>query len=100
MFEEHQARNVYVALDATMDLYANGRDTGLVCTFGQSFRTVPIFCGFSIPDAVEIEANSGRNMDVLSVRFLEETGGPNVWFNSFGQLEALRKMRENTFFVA
>ena len=34
MFEEHQVRNVYVALDAVMDLYASGRTTGLSCNFG------------------------------------------------------------------
>ena len=52
MFEELQVKNVYIALDAVMDLYANGKTTGLSCNFGQSFRTVPIFEGFSIPHAV------------------------------------------------
>ncbi len=100
MFEEIQARCFFLALDAKMDLYANGRTTGLTCNFGQSLRTVPFFEHFSIPHAVEKSGLSGEDMDNLSVRLLQETGGPQVWFSSFGQLKALRKMREDIFFVA
>ena len=34
MFEELQVKNVKIALDAHMDLYASGRTTGLICNFG------------------------------------------------------------------
>jgi len=61
MFETFQAKNVYVALQAVMSLYAAGRTTGLVCDAGDGVsHTIPVFEGFSIPHAVEKMEIAGR----------------------------------------
>lgn len=53
MFETFQVKNVYVSLQQTMSLYAEGRTTGLVCDIGSDVcYSTPIFEGFTIPCAV------------------------------------------------
>ena len=54
MFETFEVRNLYIAIQAVMSLYANGRSTGLVVDAGNGVsHTVPVFEGFSIPHAVQ-----------------------------------------------
>jgi len=61
MFETFQVKNVYVALQAVMSLYAAGRTTGLVCDSGDGVsHTIPVFEGFSIPHAIEKMEIAGR----------------------------------------
>ena len=53
MFETFNVKNSYVAIQAVMSLYANGRSTGLVVDSGDGVtHTVPVFEGFSIPHAI------------------------------------------------
>ena len=61
MFESFEVRNMYVAIQAVMSLYANGRATGLVVDAGDGVsHTVPVFEGFSIPHAIEKMEIAGR----------------------------------------
>ena len=54
MFETFEVKNMYVAIQAVMSLYANGRATGLVVDSGDGVsHTVPVYEGFSIPHAIE-----------------------------------------------
>merc|ERR1711957_838369 len=54
MFETFEVNNMYVAIQAVMSLYANGRSTGLVVDSGDGVtHTVPVFEGFSIPDDIK-----------------------------------------------
>ena len=47
MFETFQVNGLYVAIQAVMSLYSNGRTTGLVCDSGDGVtHTVPVFEGF------------------------------------------------------
>jgi actin len=47
MFETFQVDGLYVAIQAVMSLYSNGRTTGLVCDSGDGVtHTVPVFEGF------------------------------------------------------
>jgi len=61
MFETFEVRNLYIAIQAVMSLYANGRSTGLVVDAGDGVsHTVPVFEGFSIPHAVQKMEIAGR----------------------------------------
>ena len=61
MFETFEVRNMYIAIQAVMSLYANGRSTGLVVDAGDGVsHTVPVFEGFSIPHAVQKMEIAGR----------------------------------------
>ena len=54
MFETFQVAGLYVAIQAVLSLYANGRTTGLVVDSGDGVtHTVPVYEGFSIPHAVK-----------------------------------------------
>jgi len=47
MFETHNVQGLYVAIQAVLSLYANGRTTGTVCDSGDGVsHTVPVFEGF------------------------------------------------------
>merc|ERR1712167_313413 len=53
MFETFQVTGMYVAIQAVLSLYANGRTTGCVVDSGDGVtHTVPVYEGFSIPHAV------------------------------------------------
>lgn len=61
MFETHQVAGLYVAIQAVLSLYANGRTTGTVCDSGDGVsHTVPVFEGFQIPHAVKSNHIAGR----------------------------------------
>ncbi len=75
MFETFQAKNVYVALQAVMTLYAAGRTTGLVCDSGDGVsHTIPVFEGFSIPHAIEKMEIAGRVLTDWMQRLLQGQG--------------------------
>lgn len=61
MFETFRVNALYVAIQAVLSLYSNGRTTGLVVDSGDGVtHTVPVFEGFSIPHAVFKNFIAGR----------------------------------------
>ena len=47
MFETFNVDGMYIAIQAVLSLYANGRTTGLVCDSGDGVtHTVPVYEGF------------------------------------------------------
>lgn len=61
LFEEFDFPKAYIAIQAVMSLYANGRSTGLVVDSGDGVsHTVPVFEGFSIDAAIEKMEIAGR----------------------------------------
>lgn len=98
MFETFEVRNVYVAIQAVMSLYANGRSTGLVVDCGDGVsHTVPVFEGFSIPHAIEKMEIAGRVITDYAQKLLLEQGHS---FTSTAELEIVKDIKEKLAFVA
>ena len=98
MFETFQVKNVYVALQAVMSLYAAGRTTGLVCDAGDGVtHTIPVFEGFSIPHAVEKMEIAGRVLTDYMQKLLLANGES---LTSSAELEIVRDIKEKLAFVA
>ena len=85
MFETFQVQGLYVAIQAVLSLYSNGRTTGLVCDSGDGVtHTVPVYEGFSIPHAVKKNYIAGRAItnhmvDILTLDGIPEVGGKGAW---------------------
>ena len=100
MFETFQVAGLYVAIQAVLSLYANGRTTGLVVDSGDGVtHTVPVYEGFSIPHAVKKNFIAGRAITqhmskLLTMDGIAETGGAGAWFQIVG------KIKESLCFVA
>jgi actin len=100
MFETFGVSGLYVAIQAVLSLYANGRTTGLVCDSGDGVtHTVPVYEGFSIPHAVFKNFIAGRAITnfmetLLTADGISATGGKGAWQQIVG------KMKETVCFVA
>lgn len=85
MFETFQIQGLYVAIQAVLSLYSNGRTTGLVVDSGDGVtHTIPVYWGFSIPHAVKKNFIAGRAItkhmvDLLTADGISETGGASTW---------------------
>jgi len=98
MFETFEVQNFYVAIQAVMSLYANGRSTGLVVDSGDGVtHTVPVFEGFSIPHAIHKMEIAGRRITEYCKGLLLEQG---LVFNSSAELETVKEIKEKLAYVA
>jgi len=100
MFETSQVQGHYVAIQAVLSLYSNGRTTGMVCDSGDGVtHTVPVFEGYSIPHAVKKNYIAGRAItahlvNLLTADGITEQGGISAW------AQIVRKIKEETCFVS
>jgi len=100
MFETHNVQGLYIAIQAVLSLYANGRTTGTVCDSGDGVsHTVPVYEGFQIPHAVLKNLIAGRAITSHLVNLLQADGitsqaGVSAW------LEIAREIKEKCCFVA
>ncbi len=81
-----------------MSLYAAGRTTGLVCDAGNSVtHAIPVYEGFSIPDAVEKMEIAGRVLTEWMQKLLDRQG---ITLTSSAEMEIVRDMKEELCYVA
>lgn len=75
MFETFRVNGIYVAIQAVLSLYANGRTTGCVVDSGDGVtHTVPVYEGFSIPHAIHKNFIAGRAITGHMVNLLNADG--------------------------
>lgn len=98
LFETFEFNRAYIAIQAVMSLYANGRSTGLVVDSGDGVsHTVPVFEGFSIVSAIEKMEIAGRAITQWAARCLQQDGHS---FTSSAELEIVKDIKEKLCYVA
>jgi len=100
MFETHNVLGLYIAIQAVLSLYANGRTTGTVCDSGDGVsHTVPVFEGFQIPHAVRKNLIAGRAVTSHLVNLLQADNITSQ-AGASGWQEICREIKEKCCFVA
>ena len=98
MFENFEVPKMYVAIQAVLSLYANGRTTGIVLDSGDGVtHTVPIYEGYALPHAFERVDLAGRDVTKQLTRILNETGTNMV---TSAESEITRDIKERHCYVA
>ncbi|MEE6483790.1 hypothetical protein FKM82_013656 [Ascaphus truei] len=98
MFEGFKVPAMYVAVQATLALYASGRTTGIVMDSGDGVtHTVPIYEGYCLPHAVSRLDIAGRDITEYFMRLLLESGHS---FVSTAEREIVKDMKEKLCYVA
>ena len=98
MFETFNVKAIYIAIQAVMSLYANGRNTGLVVDSGDGVtHTVPVYEGFSIRSAIEKMQIAGREITNFCQKQLLNIGHS---FTSSSELEIVKDIKEKLCYVS
>ncbi|XP_053561879.1 actin, clone 302-like [Bombina bombina] len=98
MFETFNVPAMYVAVQATLALYADGRTTGIVLDIGDGVtHVVPIYDGYCLPHAVSRVNVAGRDITEHFMRLLLECGHS---FVTTAEREIVKDMKEKLCYVA
>ena len=98
MFETFEVKALYIAIQAVMSLYANGRNTGLVVDSGDGVtHTVPVFEGYSIRSAIEKMQIAGREITKYCQKQLLNLGHS---FTSSAEMEIVKDIKEKLCYIA
>lgn len=100
MFDTFNVQGLYVAIQAVLSLYSNGRTTGCVIDSGDGVtHTVPVFEGYSVPHAVFKNLVAGRAItdhmtNLLQADGITTNGGASAW------KQIVKKMKEELCYIA
>lgn len=98
MFEGFMVPAMYVAVQATLALYASARITGIVMDSGDGVtHTVPIYEGYCLSHAVSRLDIAGRDVTEYFMKLLLESGHT---FVSTAEREIVRDIKEKLCYVA
>ena len=92
MFDDFYVPAMNIQIQAVLSLYAAGRTAGIVVESGDGVtRTVPIFEGYQIPDAIDNIKLGGRDLTSYLVKNLKYE---NYYFETSAERESVRDMKE------
>ncbi|ETO29261.1 hypothetical protein RFI_07863 [Reticulomyxa filosa] len=98
MFERFEVPKAYVAIQALLSLFANGKTTGVVCDSGDGVsHAVPIYDGCCLPQGVLRLNLGGRDLTDYMQRLLQETGNS---FTTTVEKDMLRTLKEELCYIA
>ena len=98
LFETFNVPAIYMAVQATLSLYAAGRTTGVVLDVGDGVsHAVPVYEGFAVNAAVRRVDIAGRDVTEYLQTLLRKAG----WvFHTSAEKEVVRQMKEKVTYVA
>ncbi|KAH3762340.1 actin beta/gamma 1 [Pelomyxa schiedti] len=98
MFEQFRTPAVYVSLQQVLALYASGITTGIVVDSGDGVtRSVPIYEGYALPQAIIRQDFAGRDLTDYLVRLLANRG---FSFTTPVDRDIIKDMKETMCYVA
>ena len=98
MFEQFNTPAFYVAIQAVLSLYSQGRTTGIVLDSGDGVsHMVPVYEGFNLPHAIERLDVAGRDLTNYMAKLLLQRG---LHLTSTAELEIVKDMKEKLCYVA
>jgi centractin len=97
-FETFNVPALFISLQAVLSLYASGRTTGVVLDIGDGVtHAVPIYEGFTMPNAVSRIDLAGRDVTEYMQLLLRKSG---YNFHTTAEKEIVRNIKEKTCYVA
>ncbi|RKP19220.1 Actin/actin-like protein [Rozella allomycis CSF55] len=97
-FETFNVPAMYMSIQAVLSLYASGRTTGVVVDIGDGVsHVVPIYEGYTIPQAIQRADIAGRDVTRHLQYLLRKSGYP---FFTSSEFEVVRTIKEKYCYVS
>ena len=98
MFETFNVQKLYIAIQAVLALYSEGKNTGMVGDSGDGVtHYVPIYEGYSLPHAISRTDLAGRDLTDYMMVLLTEIG---MRFSTSSEKEITKSIKEKACYVA